>query len=82
MALIQNFTFAHVYCFYFTRGTYFEVQKPFQKDTLIYNAIKTKSCCKPVRKCSLQVLGLNWPKMEFLMPGGRHVTPLGLRLNS
>ena len=33
--------------FLFDRGTYFEVLKHFQKDSLTYTAVKTKSCCKP-----------------------------------
>ena len=37
---------AHEHGFYLTRGFYFEVQKPFQKDSLMVTAIKTKSCCK------------------------------------
>ena len=37
---------AHEHDFYLTRGFYFEVQKPFQKDSLVVMAIKTKSCFK------------------------------------
>ena len=37
---------AHVGRFYLIGGTYFEVQKPYQKNSLIFTAIKTKSCSR------------------------------------
>ena len=49
---------AHEHDFYLTRGSYFEVQKPFQKDSLMVTAIKTKSCLK---------LGVNYNDFEKLL---------------